>query len=86
MESTLDEKTYPFSSPHIKEDIDVNHKDLPLPLCAAKMESKEGLMDVTTMKQEPTVEADDVKCKKVLPVVLLKMRFFWDVLPCLKGL
>jgi hypothetical protein len=40
MESTLDEKTYPFSSPHIKEDIDVNHKDLPLPLCAAKMESK----------------------------------------------
>jgi hypothetical protein len=22
-------------------------------------------MDVTTMKQEPTVEADDVKCKKV---------------------
>jgi len=41
MESTIDEKTYPYSSPHVKEDIDVNHKNLPLPVsCSVKMERK----------------------------------------------
>jgi len=49
MEATIDEKTYPYSSPHIKEDkdlhvkedIDVNHKNLPLPMsCSVKMERK----------------------------------------------
>jgi hypothetical protein len=49
MESTIDEKTYPYSSPygkedidiHVKEDIDINHKNLPLPVsCSVKMERK----------------------------------------------
>jgi hypothetical protein len=41
MESTLEEKTYPFSSAHVKEDIDLDHKDVPLPMsCAVKMERK----------------------------------------------
>jgi hypothetical protein len=49
MESPIDEKTYPYSSPHVKEDIDlhvkedvdVNHKNLPLPVsCSVKMERK----------------------------------------------
>jgi hypothetical protein len=41
MESVLDEKTYAFCSPHVKEDIDINHKGLSLPAsCAVKMERK----------------------------------------------
>jgi len=49
MEATIDEKTYPYSSLHVKEDIDlhvkedidVNDKNLPLPMpCSVKMERK----------------------------------------------
>jgi hypothetical protein len=49
MESTIDEKPYPYSSLHVKEDIDlhvkddidVNHKTLPIPVsCAVKVERK----------------------------------------------
>jgi hypothetical protein len=53
MESTTDEKTYPYSSPHVKEDIDihvkedidVNHKNLPSPVtCSVKMERKVSII------------------------------------------
>jgi hypothetical protein len=49
MEAITDEKTYPYSSPHVKEDIDLhvkedidlNHKNLPLPMsCSVKVERK----------------------------------------------
>jgi hypothetical protein len=65
MESTIEEKIYPYSSTHVKEDVDVNHQNSPLPVpCSVKVERKERWMDVTTVKQEPIHETDDVKCKK----------------------
>jgi len=47
MESTIEEKTYPYSSPHVKEDIDVNHQNLPLPVpCSVKVERKVSVIPV----------------------------------------
>ena len=55
MEARIDEKIYPYPSPHVKEDIDihvkedidVNHKNLPLPVsCSVKVERKVSVISI----------------------------------------